>query len=140
MKKIAFATLAVAGSALIAATAYAADGKGDSRWDRLDTNGDGEISASEMSAKNQEFFEAADADGNGTVSKEELKAHHKKKRAERREKLNPDANGDGVVDRAEFVDAAEARFDRMDKDGDGVLSEDEQKRRRGHHGKRRGDR
>ncbi|MEM9496272.1 MAG: hypothetical protein AAGA09_09735, partial [Pseudomonadota bacterium] len=44
---------------------------------------------------------------------------------------NPDKNTDGVVDRTEFIEAAGDRFDRLDKDGDGVLSEDERKRRHG---------
>lgn len=140
MKKFTIATLAAAGTVLISAGAFAADGKGDGRWDRLDTNGDGEITAEEMAAKDKEFLSAADADGNGSVSKAELKAHHEKKRSERREKRNPDKNDDGVIDRDEFMDSAEARFDKMDKNSDGVLSEDEQKRRRGHKGKRRGDR
>ena len=36
-----------------------------------------------------------------------------------------DANRDGTVSRAEFVDARRARFARMDRNGDGHVSEDD---------------
>lgn len=137
MKKIMIGSMVAAGAALVAASAWAGDGKDGGRWDRMDTNGDGEISADEMSEKSAAWLEAADADGNGAVSKEEMKAFHKAKREEHRAKRNPDKNNDGVVDRTEYLNAAQERFDKMDKDGNGVLSEDEQ-RRRGHH--RRGHR
>lgn len=132
MKKILIIPIAAIGVAAFAASALAKESGG--RWDRMDANGDGEISAAEMDAHKAEFLSDADTDGNGAVSKEEMKAFHEARRAEWKAKHNPDANGDGVVDRTEFINAAQERFDRMDKDGDGVLSEDEQ--RRGH-GKRR---
>ena len=84
MKKLMIGTLAVAGAALVAASAYAAEGKG-ARWDKLDKN------------------------------------------------------ADGVVDKTEFINAAQERFDKMDKDGNGVLSEDEMRRKHGRR-HRRGDR
>ncbi len=42
-----------------------------------------------------------------------------------------DANGDGVVTRDEWVAATDARFARMDRNGDGVLDESERPGRRG---------
>ncbi len=42
-----------------------------------------------------------------------------------------DANGDGVVTRDEYVAATDARFARMDSNGDGVLDESERPGRRG---------
>jgi Ca2+-binding EF-hand superfamily protein len=132
MKRLMIGTLAVAGAALMAASALAGEGKGSGRgWDRMDKNGDGEITAEELSDKHADFIVGADADGSGGVSKEEMKAFHEAKRAER----NPDKNGDGVVDRTEYVTAAQERFEKMDKDGNGVLSEDEMRRK---HGRRYG--
>ena len=140
-KKLMIATIAAAGSALIAAGAVAAEGKGSGQangrgWERMDVNGDGKITAEEMTEKNARFIAQADADGDGAVTQEEAKAFHETRRAEMREKRNPDKNGDGVVDRTEYVTAAQDRFDRQDKNGDGVLSEDEMQR--GHHGRRFG--
>ncbi|PQA87265.1 EF-hand domain-containing protein [Hyphococcus luteus] len=138
--KLMLGTMAAAGAALMAAGAMAAEGgKGPGQgygrgFDRMDVNGDGKLTAEEMSKKHAAFIEQADADGDGAVTKEEMKAFHEARRAEWREKRNPDENGDGVVDRTEYMNAAQERFDRMDKDGDGVLSEDEMRRRhhRGH--------
>ena len=42
-----------------------------------------------------------------------------------------DANGDGVVTRDEYLAAVDARFARMDRNGDGVLDESERPARRG---------
>lgn len=140
MKKLMIGSIAAAGAALIAASALAADeGKGEGRWgghfDRMDVNGDGVVTADEMSEKHAQFIEDADANGDGAVSKDEMKAFRDAKREEWREKRDPDKNGDGVVDKTEYLNAAQERFDRMDKDGNGVLSEDEQRKRRGHHGR-----
>ena len=138
-KKIVFGALAAASAALFAAGAYAGDGKGrGGHWDKMDTNGDGEITADEASDRFAEHLAAADTDGSGGVSKDEMKAFHQARRAERREKRNPDKNDDGVVDKTEFLNAAQERFDRLDKDGDGVLSEDERRRKRGHRGRHHG--
>jgi hypothetical protein len=38
-----------------------------------------------------------------------------------------DTNGDGYLDKAEITAALTARFNRMDANGDGVLSPDERK-------------
>ncbi len=137
MKKIMIGSVVAAGAVLVAASAYAGEGKGPGKhWDRMDVNGDGVLTADEMSEKHAAMIEAADADGDGAVTKDEMEAFHKAKREEWKAKRNPDKNGDGVVDRTEYINAAQERFDKMDKDGNGVLSEDEQHRRRGHHGRR----
>ncbi len=141
-KRTALGLIGALGVSMLAAGALAQDSKGDKRFDRLDTNGDGEISQSELAARDEErsarraeMLEAADTDGNGSISRDEMKAFREAKRAER----NPDKNGDGVVDRTEFINAAQERFDKLDKDGNGVLSEDEKPRRgRGHHRRGRG--
>ena len=132
--------MAVLAGSLAAFSAQANDDRGSSRFDRLDQNGDGEITRAEIEAASSEragkranrradrMFEA-DANGDGAVTREELKAY--------RENRNPDKNGDGVIDRAEFMEKAAERFDRLDKNGDGVLSEDERPRRGKRKGKRR---
>ncbi len=148
MKKLTVGLLAGVGLSLLAAGAFAGGDRGGKGFDRLDTNKDGEISASEIAAgdarrearraehqsRRADMLAAADTDGNGSVSREEMDAYRDAKRAAR----SPDKNGDGVVDRTEYLQKAQERFDRQDKNGDGVLSEDEQ-RRRGH-GRRHRDR
>lgn len=136
--KLIVGTMAAAGAALLAAGAMAADSGKSRGWDRMDVNGDGKLTAEEMAEKHEAFIAAADADGDGAVTQEEMKAYRKARRDERREKRNPDKNDDGVVDRTEFLNAAQERFDRMDKNGDGVLSEDETRRRKGHGRRHRG--
>ena len=128
MRKIILGSAAIVVVSFAAATAYAGHGKGG-RFDRLDTNGDGKVTAEEMAAKNSDWIERADANNDGAVTKEELEAHRKARRAER----NPDKNDDGVIDREEFMAAAAARFERMDKNGDGVIGEDEKRKGRRHH-------
>lgn len=151
MKKIIIGLATGAGIGLIALSAMADGDRGGKRFDRLDTDQNGEISQAEVAAadtrrqewrekrasRRAERFAAADADGNGAVSREEMQAFRSARRAER----SADKNGDGVVDRSEYLAQAEKRFDRQDKNGDGVLSEDEKRRghgknhRRGHHGR-----
>lgn len=130
MKRLTIGTLAVAGAALLAASASASEGKGG-RWDKLDVNGDGQLTADEMDERTAKFLDGADADGDGAISKEEMKTFHEARRAEHRAKRNPDKNGDGVADRNEFVNSAQSMFDRLDKDGNGLLSEDELQREGG---------
>ena len=72
MKKITLVSAAVAALGLTAVAAFAADPR-DERWEQLDANGDGELSVSEMSARQAEMVEKADADGNGSLSREEMK-------------------------------------------------------------------
>ena len=132
MKKILIASTVGIAASILAVSAYAQPGGKGHGFDRLDTNGDGEVTAEELDSRQAALLEAADANGDGAITKDEMKAYRKAKREERRAERNPDTNGDGLVDRVEFQAAADKRFDRMDENGDGVLSEDELKKRRDH--------
>ncbi|MEM8772618.1 MAG: hypothetical protein AAGD92_13310 [Pseudomonadota bacterium] len=107
-------------------------------FDRLDLNGDGEVTVDELNENQAILLQEADANADGAITREEMRAFRKAKREQLRAERNPDKNGDGVIDRLEFDQAADERFKRMDKNGDGVISEDE-RRRRGHRGERRGE-
>lgn len=135
-KTVILGSIAAAGLSLFTASAFAGDrsDRMDKRWERLDANGDGELTVDEMTARQADLVAKADADGSGGVSREEMLAY----REAQREARHPDKNDDGVVDRTEFINAAQDRFDRLDENGDGVLSEDEQKRYRAHGRRGRG--
>ena len=145
MAKLIIGLIAAAGLTGMTAGALAAGGPGDGPgrgFERLDANDDGVLTEADFeqidekrAARRAERFEEADSDNNGVVTEEEWRAHREAKRAER----NPDKNGDGQVDRTEFIQAAGDRFERLDTDGDGVLSEDELRHGRKFHrgGKRR---
>ena len=138
MKKLIMASTVGLALSFAAMSAYAGPGKDGKHFDRMDSNGDGKITAEELSERQAELIANADSDGDGALTKDELKAYRKEKREEHRAKHNPDANDDGLIDRTEFINAAQERFDRMDKNGDGVISEDE-RRKRGRRGHRRGE-
>ena len=71
-------------------------------------------------------FEELDADGSGEITSDDFAALRERRFAEL------DTNGDGSVTKEEFTAAnmarsaerAERMFDRLDADGDGVLSQD----------------
>ncbi len=129
--------LAIAAGTIGIAAAHPGGSGGGGRFDRLDANGDGKITAEEVEQQQQQrelqrsdFLSQADKDGDGAVSKQEMQAFHEARRAERREMHNPDKNGDGVIDQEEYMNAAGLRFDRLDKNDDGVIGEDEKRRPR----------
>lgn len=132
MKRIIF--LSGVAVVLTASAAFAGDRQSHSaaKWDMLDTNGDGEVTLSEMNAHHQKMFADADTDGNGAISKEEMHAHYKKMHEEHLAQLMGDKNGDGAVSRDEFDATARAHFEKLDANHDGVLSDDELAAGRGH--------
>ena len=125
------------------------------KFAEADTDGDGELSASEMEAMHAahmaeraerksghhaKMLEKFDADGSGALSQEELKAAHearkdyrsgkRHKRHSKHAKMHrmlkkADADGDNSVTRAEFDAAADARFAKLDADGSGSVSKEE---------------
>lgn len=122
---------AILAAAAVGGVAYAGGPRGD--FSRFDEDGDGKVAVDEIDAHHKEFIAKADADGDGFITKDEMDAMHKTRRAEMKARRFPDANGDSKVDRREFEDAARSRFDELDANGDGLLTEDEmEKHHRGH--------
>jgi Ca2+-binding EF-hand superfamily protein len=103
------------------------------KW--YDTNNDGTITLEEFTAVHEARFDAVDTDGTGEVTLEQwLESRpgrgNRTDRAEARfNRL--DANNDGVVTKDEMMQAAERRFARMDKAGDGVITQDDLAQMRG---------
>ncbi len=128
------------------------------RFARMDANGDGVINAagerSERRAKRggdrtermAQRFAQADTDNSGGLSQAELAAMHEArgergKRGNRGKRggmfLSADANGDQAISRAEFDAAVQARFAKLDSDGNGAISAEE---REAHKAERRAER
>ena len=89
-------------------------------FEQLDADGSGEISKEEFGARYAAWIKAADANGDGVLQKEELEAH--------------------VMERVQAMIErnSETMFNRLDSDGDGVVSDAELQERMGN--SRRDDR
>lgn len=117
-----------------------------------DSNGDGVVSEAEFMTARAErkdrMEQRRDMNGamngamneNGQFNSEDRRAGkkmHKKMPKKIRQHMSKwadiDTNGDGAVDLTEHQAATIARFERMDKNGDGVLGTDEQRPPRGMH-------
>jgi Ca2+-binding EF-hand superfamily protein len=106
-------------------------------FERLDADGDGLLSAEELAPRRPErraaMFDRIDADGDGVITREEAEAAHARwreraerrpegrgprhQRAEGRPGRGPDGGPRG--------DRVERMFERMDLDGDGVITREE---------------
>lgn len=148
MRKHTLAVLAIGAATLgVAGFAYAdhhrQGGGKEMMLQKLDTNGDGEITKAEVDAHKAARFAKADANGDGSLTLAELDAFREAERAERRAArkqrmfARADANSDGVISIEEF-ESKHRMFERIDVDGDGVLSVEELENMPERHGKRGG--
>jgi Ca2+-binding EF-hand superfamily protein len=143
--KIALAFLALAG-AVGGTAAYARDGWGGGRHGgeraggfmpslkQADLDNNGEITLEEFTKVATERFTSADADKNGQLTVAEVSAEIQKMRNERMatrviERL--DGNGDGVLTTAEVENARGKLFALMDRNDDGKIAGNELPRRMG---------
>ncbi len=116
----------------LAGAASAQDRRGAMDFSDLDVTGDGIVTEEDITARRAERFAEMDANSDGQVDAEEFAAFSSARAAERAATLfeRLDADGDGLVSR----DALEARgggrnigrmIRRFDEDGDGGLNEAE---------------
>lgn len=103
------------------------------KWKELDANGDGSVTLEEFRSPNLPFMQM-DADGNGILEFSEVQAYRERKRTERqRARFDQlDLDDDGMVTQEEAV---EGLFKKLDTNGDGVLSSAD-RRGRGRHGRK----
>lgn len=126
-----------------------ASAKAGEHFDRMDANKDGKLDAADRSARQAQMFDRLDTDRNGSISRAEFDAHragpggrggpdgdrpmgrHMGGPGGRHGgpdgdmggmMLRADANGDHALTKAEFVNAALARFDAADTNKDGTVS------------------
>lgn len=116
---------------------------------RADANGDGVITRAETIAEAQARFDAMDTNKDGKVTPEERDAAREAMRAQWRGGaggrrggggfgLRGGAGGDATLTRAEAVERAGARFDRLDTNHDGKLDATERAAMRPMGGRRGG--
>ncbi|WP_299830764.1 EF-hand domain-containing protein [uncultured Roseobacter sp.] len=126
---IAATAIAVAGGAV-----YARGGHHGAPIDfeTLDSNSDGQITKEEMQARGAARMASADTDGDGFLTKEELEAAGAERARAFASRMieRLDANADGKLSAEEMqkpdrAERAERRFDRVDTDGNGTISEAE---------------
>lgn len=93
----------------------------------MDGNGDGKISSAEFQAAAAKRFDAADVQHSGQVTAEQLAnspaaRDHAGKMAEHEVKK---FGSNGVITRDQYLAAAQSHFAKLDKNGDGFITEDE---------------
>jgi Ca2+-binding EF-hand superfamily protein len=111
---------------LLAAPALAG---GDKSKVKMDTNGDGMVSAAEHAAVSKSKFDKLDTNMDGNLTAAEVTAHHKQSgkapMATGDWIKQKDTNGDGMISTSEHVTSAESRFAKLDANGDGNLTQAE---------------
>ena len=123
--------LAVAASCLV--LAFGAGANDEDKMQMMDTNKDGQVSASEHAAGAKSMFGRMDADGDGSVTAAEMDASQKSMPGHSgthgmsaADKIRMiDADRDGVITASEHDKGSSNMFERMDSNGDGNLSFEE---------------
>ena len=108
---------------------------------RPDPLGDGTVSRADAQAKAAAEFDRLDTNRDGALSSGELAAMFPEGPMRAMSGMMArmaDTNGDGKIDRSEFVTAAMRRFDRADANGDGQLTKAERDAERDARRARRG--
>ncbi|WP_447726348.1 hypothetical protein [Sphingomonas koreensis] len=98
--------------------------RADARFDRMDTNKDGQLDANERKA-GAEAARTAMAERKGGEMADFAPGGRRGGMGGERMLARIDTNGDGLISKAENRAATEARFSRMDANGDGTIGADE---------------
>lgn len=123
-------------SALAGVGVAAAQPGGRDHFAKMDANGDGVVTTTEVQASFLERWTKSDVNKDGKVTADEFKASHAQHGQEHFAKL--DTNQNGVIERTEISKMPEEHFSRIDTDKSGTLSQAELVAGRPqHHGKGR---
>jgi Ca2+-binding EF-hand superfamily protein len=117
-------TTVISSFAVLTLSAVAVAGSHGRALQKLDTDGDGKVTPTEMRQAATERHSAADADGDKAVTRAEMTAHMQAKRAEHRAKVfaKKDTNADGALSPDELSRMPDAVFQKLDVDNNGSLS------------------
>jgi Ca2+-binding EF-hand superfamily protein len=118
-------------SALAGVGAAAAQPGGRDHFAKMDVNGDGVVTTTEVQASFLERWTKSDVNKDGKVTADEFKASHAQHGQEHFAKL--DNNQNGVIERTEISKMPEEHFTRIDTDKNGTLSQAELLTGRPHH-------
>ncbi|QDY69494.1 EF-hand domain-containing protein [Qingshengfaniella alkalisoli] len=121
---------------LLGSMALAAPQDRAEMFERLDADGNGQITQADLDAARQERFDAIDTDGNGMLTADELVAHERLRADQRRiyrvERMiaRMDQDGDGQINAVEMMSPERQQvprglIERMDTDGDGSVTHEE---------------
>jgi Ca2+-binding EF-hand superfamily protein len=126
------------GGLVIGTSAWAGgdDKKGgaEHEFSKMDTNGDGKVSADEHAAGAKKMFEMMDANKDGKVTADEMTAAHEQVAGAKAHKTDMtaadkikmiDTNNDGTVSADEHAEGSKKMFERMDTNKDGFLTKAE---------------
>jgi hypothetical protein len=135
MRHQVFMTLILAAAVSVTALAASADGTRSAMpgFAALDRNGDGALTQAELASARTAWFATADGNGDGLLSAEELEAAHSARAGDRAARMidRMDRDGDGQLSQAELIRRGGdgrgpvALFERLDTDDSGTLSQDE---------------
>lgn len=94
---------------------------------KMDTDGDGKISSAEFQAAAAARFNAIDTQGTGKITAEQIAdSKGAKERGEKfAEREVAKIGTNGVITKDQYLAAAQARFAKLDKNGDGYITADE---------------
>jgi Ca2+-binding EF-hand superfamily protein len=98
---------------------------------RVDTDKDGKISKAEFDTESTALFKRLDKNSDGKIAADEVPARHWGGKGPQFGMMDTDK--DGKVTKAEFTAAEDKMFQKLDTNGDGVITPDEMQAAHHHH-------
>ncbi|MFT3791187.1 MAG: EF-hand domain-containing protein [Rudaea sp.] len=93
---------------------------------KMDSDGDGKISSAEFQSAASARFDAIDTQHAGKITAQQIADARRGKRGEEfAEREVSKIGSDGTITRDQYLAAAQARFAKLDKNGDGYVTADE---------------
>lgn len=147
MGAVALSVIALSGTTSFAGPGEKKGGhhRGGGFLEKLDTDGDGQVTVEEAQTEAAEKFAKMDADGDGLVTSEEMMANFESEKAAKmkakfdKKFAESDTDGDGALSEEEFIENSNKRISSMDADGDGIITKEEMIAKfKGKHGGKKG--